>query len=143
MATQAGKVSRFVEVDVVVTGSQGFRVDGYDDGTSISCAPQGDRVTVRPGNDGKDTFAETSSRHWIVTLSLLESSDSNDELSRWLESGLTQGVSFIDKAGRTVVSSSKARVRQYSPVTKSAGVETRSWDIHCLATQAFVGGLNQ
>jgi hypothetical protein len=141
MATQTGKVSRFTEVDVVVSGAVNFRIDGYDNGTSISLAPQGDRNTVTTGNDGKDTFSETASRYWIHTLSLLESSDSNDDLSAWLESGLTAEVSYIDKGGRTVWSG-RARLRQYPTVGKSAGVEVNAWDIHVVGAVGKVGGLN-
>ena len=140
MPTQAGKVVRFVDVDVVVTGPLGFRADGYDDGTSISLAPQGDRNTVRQGNDGKDTFAETASRYQIWTLSLLASSDTNDKLSAWLNSGLTQGISCIDKSGRTVFSAPAARIRNFSPVGFSGGVETRPWDIHVIGAEGTVGG---
>ena len=139
MPTTAGKVSRFTDVDVIVVGSlQIPRIDGYDDGTSITVAWQGDRNTVRPGNDGKDTFSETASRYAIVTLTLLESSDSIDDLDRWLESGLTQGITYVDKAGRTFLSSPSARVRQKTDVTKSAGVETRSFDIHCIGCEGTV-----
>jgi hypothetical protein len=142
MATEAGKTTRFIEVDFIVSGAVNFRVDGYDDGTSLSLAPQGDQNTVRLSNDGKATFAENKPGHWIATLSLLESSDSNDELSKWLASGLTAEATFLDKNGRTVITSAKARIRQYPTVTKSAGVEVRAWDIHMLSTEPFVGGLN-
>lgn len=141
MATEPGKVSRFVDVDLVVSGPVSFRVDGYDNGTSISLAPQGDRNTVTTGNDGKDTFSETASRHWIWTLSLLESSDSNDDLSAWLESGLTAEVSYLDKSGRTIWDG-RCRIRQYPTVGKSGGVEVLAWDLLVIGAVGVVGGLN-
>lgn len=141
MSTASGKVTRFVNVDVVVSGAVNLRIDGYDDGTSVSGAPQGDRNTVRLGNDGRDTFAESASRHWIWTVSLLESSDANDELSAWLDSGLSANVSYIDKNGRTKWSG-EGRIRQFAGVTKSAGVETSSWDLLMIGAQGKVGGLN-
>jgi hypothetical protein len=144
MATETGKVTRFTNVDVVVTGlgpALDFRYDGYDDGTSISLAPQGDRNTVRLGNDGRDCFAESASRHWIWTLSVLESSDALDKASAWLESGLTANVSYLDKNGRTAWSG-RARLRQYPTVGKSGGVESLSMDLHVIGAVGKVGGLN-
>ena len=144
MATTPGKVTRFTEVDVVVTGlpaGLNFRIDGYDDGTSVAGTPQGDRNTVRNGNDGIDAFAESASRYWIWALSLLESSDSNDRLSAWLDSGLTANMSYIDKNGRTKWSG-LCRIRQFAGVSKSGGVETSSWDIHMVGAQGKVGGLS-
>lgn len=141
MPTQPGKVASFIDVDVVVEGPLGFRVDGYDDGTSISLAPQGDRNTVRNGNDGIPVFAESLTSHEIWTLSLFENSDSNDDLDAWLQASLTQKCTFLDRGGRTIASG-LARVRQKPTVTKSAGVESRSWDIHVVGVVGKVGGLN-
>jgi hypothetical protein len=142
MGTTVGKTSRFTDVDLVVSGAVNFRIDGYDSGTSISLAPQGDRNTVTTGNDGKDTFAENASRHWIWTMSLLESSDSNDDLSAWLESGLTAEASYLDKKGRTVWSG-RCRIRQYPTVGKSLGIEVLAWDLLVVGAIGKVGGLNE
>jgi hypothetical protein len=143
MPTEAGKTTRFKLVSVTVEGPIPFEIDGYDDGASVTFTPQGDRNTVRPSNDGKDTFAESSSSHWIATLSLLESSEANDKLSQWLASGFTQGLTFLDGGSTDKIAAPKARIRQYSPITKSSGVETRSWDIHLLAVEPVVGSTNQ
>ena len=144
MSTTPGKVSRFTEVDLVVSGlglGLDFRVDGYDGGTSISIAWQGDRNTYTPGNDGKGGYAENATRHAIATVSMLETSDSLDSFSAWLDSGLSAKLTYIDKAGRTVLSGT-ARVRQMPNVSKSAGLETLTVDIHMTNVTGKVGGLN-
>lgn len=142
MPTTSGRVSDFTVASFTVKGSFGLEVDGYADGVSINLAPQGDINTVAKGNDGISVIARTPGTNWIATITIWEASDSNDALSRWLASGFTQGATFRDGNGRTVISTDKAIPRQYATVTKSAGVEGRAWDVHLISPTVFVGGLN-
>ena len=141
MGTQSGAVTNFKNVNVIAVGLLGFRVDGYDDGASISIAPTGDRNTVKQGNDGISAFAEVEGTNVVITLTLLEVSEANDKLSAWLNSSITQGFSYSEIGGTTVFTTTNARVRQLPVVTKSNGVESRAWDIHMLSPTSFAGSI--
>jgi hypothetical protein len=139
MATESGQTVSFANVDVVATGAIPFRVDAFDDGTSINIVPQGDRNGSRKGNDGIAVFVETVGTSVIVTLTLMEISESNEKLSAWLASGITQHLKFSERGGQDLCEG-LARVRQYPPITKSGAVEVRAWDILIPDATMFVGG---
>lgn len=127
MATTSGNVTRFKDCHVVIDGLG--RIDAYDDGSSIVIDWTDDRNTHRGGNDGLGVFAEKAGTHASLALTLLENSDGNQLLHRWIESGLTRGCTFTDANNGTVLASSKCRVQKIGTITKSSGAETRPWTI--------------
>jgi hypothetical protein len=144
MATQSGKSTSFRKVSVVVgdvAGFTGFTMDGFDDGTSISEAVQGDRGQVRTGNDGQSVFAIIETNHSIWTFNFFESSDTVDRIDAWVKSEIPAPMTVKDGNGRTVLSG-LSFPRQRPGFTKAAGVEVRTVDIHMTGTTGKIGGLN-
>ena len=129
MATVSGATTRFINVDVVITGVG--RIDGLDDGTSISIDWGSDKNTMRKGNDGLVSFAEIEGNEANVTLTLMETSKGNKLLWSWLRSGFSRSVTYLDRNNGTTLGSALCRVQKPGDITKSQGVEVVPWVILC------------
>jgi len=120
----------------------GYVLAGWD---NITLAPTMAGFTPVRGIRGKHTRVQSLDTSATLTITLIQTSPSNDVLSRIHELDRERGTGRIsltlkDFSGRTVVSSSEAYVVSYPEVVFSGGFEYRAWTIFCQSTTTYVGG---
>jgi hypothetical protein len=122
----------------------GYPMSGFGD-TFISVAYNADAFTTVIGADGEVSRVQSSDMSGEITLTLKQTSASNDVLSdlaiadRLL--GLTTGPVFIkDIGGTTVVMASEAWIKKMPDLELGKDGSEREWVLSCGNIQMFVGG---
>lgn len=134
---------------LIITGFLGVHiVGGYAKGSRISIDYLTDEVVLLEGVDDEATFVDSRSRAANITVTLLQSSDSNDVLSSYLianrttPGGLGFGIGFVETNGRTVYAGAVAKMAKMATGTWSDGGEVRVHTILVSKLIGFVGGLS-
>ena len=110
-------------------------VTGYADDSFVSVAPNGDGITKRVGCDAEIVRSISPDDTYIVTLAVLQTSDTN----QWLQDRYTEDIDtgdamfailIKDLKGGTVFSADSAWVVR--PTTRAYQRESnnREWEIH-------------
>lgn len=133
----------------IITGVLGVHtVSGFAKGSRISIEYITDEVALLEGVDEEALFIDSKSRAANATLTLLQSSDSNDVLSSYVAlnrnrvGGLGFGWGLAEINGRTIYATKLAKVAKLANGTWSDGGEVRVWTILIPRLVGFVGGLN-
>lgn len=118
---------------------------GYTDGTFIHVERNEDMWATKIGCDGVGTRAKSNNKSAKITLTLHQSSASNDVLSALAaadELANTGVVPYLlrDASGRTLSSSLSCWVTKYAPVDFGKEVTDRAWVIETNSADLFVGG---
>ncbi len=110
-------------------------VTGYADDSFISIAPNGDGVTKKVGCDGEIVRSISPDDTYIVSLSLLQTSDSNSFLQERYSEDIANADGMFpilvkDLKGGMVFSSESAWAAKSA--TRAFGKESnnREWEIH-------------
>lgn len=122
----------------------GYPLAGWDSITISRNAPS--FVTVR-GIRGKHTRIPSGDTSATITVSILQTSPSNDVLSEVHALDLQYGTGRLaltlkDSSGKSVFSSDEGYIVAYPEVVFSGGFEYRSWTIYCQTTKSYVVGGN-
>lgn len=120
-------------------------IEGYADGTGILCAKQAENFTFQKGSDGEPLRARTNNDSWLVTLTLMQSSISNDLLSTIVNADLVTGLGVFDLAirdlsGRTVFEARNCYIQQTPDIEFAREGTSREWQIMCPSARVVVGG---
>jgi len=123
----------------------GLILTGYDDGTFVSIERNNDMWTLKTGADGYGTRAKSSDKSGRVTLTLLQSSPSNDALSAIALADELSGAGVNpllvrDGGGRTVASALSAWIVKIPQVEFAKEVGNRAWVFEADSLNIFVGG---
>lgn len=125
----------------------GIPISGYADGTFVSVEQNEDSFSLSVGADGDACRAKTNNRSGRITLTLLQSSLSNDLLTAQhaldILSPNGDGIGpFLmkDNSGRSLYAAEKAWI--VKPATSAFGrdVESREWIIESDNLLQSVGG---
>lgn len=132
--------------DVVVIFGAAI-ISGFADGTFIEAERSEDAFTMSSGADGEVTRVGSANRSGTVTLTLAQSSASNDVLSLIAKGDELSGTGVLplnikDANGRTTIVSAFGWIRRVPSTSFSKDIETREWIIDCDRLQIFVGGNN-
>ena len=122
----------------------GYTVTGWQ---SISIARSVDAYKPIRGIRGKHTRVKNADTSCMITLPLLQTSMSNDVLSRIHELDIANGTGRIeltlsDLKGTSVFNSVEAYIVGYPEVTYSGEFEYRQWRIFCQTTGSYTVGGN-
>lgn len=122
----------------------GYQIAGWDSISIVRNAPS--FVTVR-GIRGKHTRVPSGDTSATITVSILQTSPSNDVLSEVHRQDIESGTSRLDimlkdSSGNSVFSSDEAYIVSYPETTYSNGFEYRSWTIYCQTTKSYIVGGN-
>jgi hypothetical protein len=122
----------------------GYTVVGWD-GITISRSSQG--FTPVRGIRGKHSRTRTRDTSATITITLIQSSPSNDVLSQVHAMDLVEGtgrlaISLVDKSGRSKFSSNEAYILGYPESKYSGSIEYRVWTIYCQTTDTYIVGGN-
>ena len=124
----------------------GVPMSGFADGTFISIAFDEDQYTKTVGADGEVSRSKSNNNTATVSLTLKQTSSSNDALSALYQADrLSNGgvVPFMVKeigSGRTLCFAQSAWVQKLSDVAYSKDIEDRAWTIATGQMQIFIGG---
>jgi hypothetical protein len=130
----------------------GFLISGYAPGTVIEVARDEDDWLDEAGADGEVAVMSNADERGTVTLTLMQSSASNDILSGLAAvnkggtiAGLSVGKGSLQvkdqsPTGRMICSSETAWVMKPADVTLGNEIQTRVWKIRCAKLNMFVGG---
>lgn len=122
-------------------------ISGYADGTFVSIASEGDGFERMTGAAGDVAFVNKQMWCYDVTLTLLQTSHSNSELTLWYNmdkltnSGLTT-LTIKDHRGNSLLEAAEARICAEPEVIYSRDIETREWVIRTGAAINNIGGSN-
>lgn len=131
--------------DKVVVLVGGVPMQGYAEDTFFEIAPMSDLVTSQAGADGEIARSLNTDRRGEATITLQQTSPSNDVLSGLATlDGLTAGgvfpVMVQDLMGRTLAVSSQAWISRLPNVTFGREVADREWKITGVFSVYTIGG---
>jgi hypothetical protein len=121
-------------------------ITGLAEDTFVSVEEVGDGVTSVSGADGEVARSMSADRRARLTLTLQQTSPSNNALSELLQIDRASGgngvfsVSVTDLRGFSIMTSSEAWVVKAPTLEYAATVGTREWVIECASSIFFVGG---
>lgn len=126
----------------------GVSMSGLADGTFITVSRDEQAYNKVTGADGSTSRAKTANRSGSITVTLKQTSPSNDVLTGFMiadEAG-DQGVVPVlvkDTSGRTLHYASAAWVQQMPDQEFSKEISEREWVLDCARIDSFVGGNQQ
>ena len=131
-------------VEVIVAG---VPLRGFADGTFISAERTRDAFATNVGADGEVSRTHSADKTGKVTLTLQQTSDSNDFLSGLQnadEISLSGQFPFLlkDTNGRTLIASPFAWIDKAANSEFSNELTNREWIISLSEMNVFVGGNN-
>lgn len=123
----------------------GVGLHGFADGTFLGISRENDAFSKSSGADGEVTRVRTSDKSTAITLTLAQSSDSNDYLSAIaiLDEKTGAGVlpfAVKDLSGNTTLFAGNAWIRKMPDTSFGKDIETREWTFDSDSADYFVGG---
>ncbi len=125
-----------------------FLIQGFGEGDDvISIAPQADAFNSLAGADGEVTRSKTNDNRWLLTVRLLQTSPSNDDLmgvflADKLSNTGVQPILLKDLNGNTLVGEGQAYIQRAPDIGLGSNVADREWVIMLPSPDIFVGGNN-
>jgi len=137
-------VKTFDPKQMVITVS-GHIVSGYADGTFLNVEFSEDAYTSVAGADGEISRAKSNDFRGTVTITLTQTSLSNDVFSGLarVDRANNSGVFPIlikDVRGTTTISSGAAWIQKVAPAEFGKEIVTREWIIEISDAEIFIGG---
>lgn len=122
----------------------GYSIAGWD---NITVARRVTSFLPIPGIRGKHTRVPNLDTSATITLTLIQTSPSNDVLSAIHGLDIINGTGRLvltlkDKSGRSVFSTSEGYITGYPETVFSGDFEYRTWTIFCQSTSELVVGGN-
>lgn len=138
---------RTYDPKMVVVSVGGIPLRGYAEGSYITIERSNDMFVKTVGADGMVVRTKSNDESGTVTVSLSQTSVSNDVLSIFaaLDARLNLGVKSIivaDVLGTTLCFGAHAWIRRLPSAAFSTSVGTREWAIDCAEMKMLVGSSN-
>ena len=131
--------------NAVIVTVGGFVMSGFADGTAIQAARNEDAWSTQIGVDGEGTRSKSNNRSGTITISLMQSSDSNQVLSNFALTDDASGggavpVMIKDGNGDTLLVAETAWVKKMADVEYSREAGAREWVLETDNLVMNVGG---
>lgn len=129
---------------VITIGSH--TVTGYAEDTFLNIEPDGDGTVAVAGADGEVARALSNNPLVTVTVTLLQTSPSNDFLSNLLARDRASGgrgivpLQIRDLRGTTQFAASQAWVKNRPTVERGSAINDQEWELQAVETDSFIGG---
>ena len=142
----AGSVVHSYAADKVLVIVSGIPMSGFGPDTFVSIEPNADLSTMQVGADGEVARSIGTNKTCRITITLQQTSPSNDVLSGLMEAdALTGGnvfpVTVQDLRGRTVFMAPQAWLSKRPTMSFGAEVDVRAWELTTATPAAFfIGG---
>lgn len=132
----------FSQVNVIVGG---VPISGFSDGAAVTVDFDEQQFTKVTGADGLTTRSKSNNYAGSITLSMQQSSSSNDYLSSlWSADRLNNAgvvpVLIKDQSGRTLWTAENAWVQGLPSQEFGKELASREWVLDCDALTGFLGG---
>jgi hypothetical protein len=123
----------------------GIIVEGYAKGTFVLAARNNPSFNLKVGSSGEGARAKSNDRSGTVTLTLQQSSASNDLLSAQaaLDEASGDGIGSLlvkDLSGTTLCSAETAWIQKPTDVECSDEISDRQWVLETDILNIFAGG---
>lgn len=120
-------------------------INGFSDATFIVAERNEQAFNLKVGVDGEGTRAKTNNKSGKVTITLMQSSASNDVLSALAAADELSNAGAVplllkDNSGRTLISSLTSWVQKYPNSEFAKETSTRVWVMETDELNIFVGG---
>lgn len=132
------------KVSVIFGGSA---LSGFADGTFVGIVMQNDGITTQVGADGEIARAVNTDRRCTVTVTLQQTSPSNDFLSTFFAvdvltcGGRVAPILIQDLCGTTLFEAPEAWIVKPADAEFGKEILTRAWAIHTGAPAVYnIGG---
>lgn len=128
----------------VVLSFGGYKVVGWD---QISTNRTSNVFLQQKGIRGKHTRVPSQDTSALITVSLIQTSPSNDVFSEVLSQDELNGTGRLevilkDQSGRSIFQSNEAYIVGFPETKYSGGFEYRVWSIMCQRTSTYTVGGN-
>ncbi len=120
-------VSKTYNPKLVVVTFISTNLAGFADGQFIGVTKNEDGMTLKVGADGESAVAINANESGRVTLTLLNTSASNDFLSLQAALRSRGALQIKDLSGRLLVNAEDMWIVKVADVNKSKEVETNAW----------------
>lgn len=122
-------------------------ITGFGDGTFVVVERNEQTFNLKVGVDGEGTRAKSNNKSGKITLTLMQSSSSNDDLSAFAAADELSNTGVApclikDSNGTTVCAAATAWIQKPANVEDAKEVGTRTWVIESDEVDMFVGGNN-
>ena len=124
----------------------GVPIGGFADGTFVSIAFDEDQFAKTVGADGEVSRSKSNNNSATITMTLKQTSASNDALSGFAQADNLDGSGAVPLmikeigSGRTLCFTQAAWVQKLPDVGYSKEVEDRAWTIATAQMNVFIGG---
>lgn len=123
----------------------GVPISGYADGTFLEIVADTQQFTKVIGADGYTTRVKSNNYGALATLTISQSSPSNDVLSGFLALDRASNAGIVpvlikDLSGSTIFFAGTGWIRQFPDVTFGNEINNRAWQIDLAEADIFVGG---
>jgi Protein of unknown function (DUF3277) len=141
-------VVRTYNPERVVVNVNGHNVTGFADGTFVAIAQVSDGITTQVGSDGEIARAINTDRRCNVTITLQQTSQSNDFLSNlhevdMLTCGSKAGPIMVqDLCGTTLFAAASSWITKMPDTEFGKEISTRAWALQTGAPSTFRVGSN-
>lgn len=130
---------------LVVLTVGGVPIKGFADGTFITVERTNDMYSKVTGADGIVSRAKSQDKSGSITITLAQTSSSNDVLSAFAAQDELSNTGVVpvnckDLSGRSVYFTATAWVRKMPNSEYSKEVSDREWSLDCDELSMFVGG---
>lgn len=120
-------------------------ISGYADGTFILVERNEQTFNLKVGADGEGTRVKSNNKSGKITVTLMQSSASNDDLSAFALADEISNTGVVpvlmkDGSGRTVVSGATAWLQKPANVELAKEATARTWVIESDELAMVVGG---
>lgn len=129
-------------VSVIVGGKI---MSGFADGTFVMVERNEAAYALKVGVDGEGTRAKSNNRSGKITITLMNSSASNDALSAFAAADELSNTGAVpamvkDNSGRTLCACETAWVQKVANAEFAKEANARTWILETDALNMFVGG---
>ncbi len=136
---------RTVDPKNVIIAIGGVPMSGFADGTFLEISSDAQQFTKVTGADGHTTRVKTNNYGGTLTLTLSQSSPSNDVLSAMFNADRLRNAGVVpvlirDLTGTTEIFAATGWIQQIPSVIYGNAVNNREWVLDLAEMDAFVGG---
>lgn len=130
------------QVSVIVGGKI---ITGFADGSFVEFERNENAWNLKVGVDGEGARAKSNNLSGKITLTLMQSSASNDVMSAFAAADELSNAGAVpfylkDNSGRTIATALTAWVQKYPKTTFAKEIESRQWILETDDIEIFVGG---
>jgi hypothetical protein len=129
----------------VIIAIGGVPMSGFADGTFLEVTADTQQFTKVIGADGFVTRVKTNNYGGVMTLTLGQTSPSNDVLSGFLAADRVANLGVVpilikDLSGTTILFSATGWIQQFPDVTFGNTNNNRAWAFDLAEMDVFIGG---